>query len=281
MVRRRAAPVARTRAGAARARVPRSARFPGRASGARVARGGRGRGEGGRPPRRGSPRGARGVARAEAKGSLSLIPTPPALAPPLPTCPPSAPARWVGLDRERAVVRSYLLRRCKDESDAEDLTQETLVRAARYRHALTDGGRLRGWLLSIAGNVFRDHLRRRERGVVLTFDDELLDQLEDEEAAPGAVCEELVHWELEGAQIERDDLLAMLRCAVADLAEQDRLVLARYYGDGDTTTQIAAGAGLSASGVKIRLFRTRQRLLRQVRERVERRRTNGFAEVAG
>ena len=68
---------------------------------------------------------------------------------------------------------------------ADDLAQETLVRAARYRHRQRES--LRPWIVKIAANVFRDHVVRIQRGPAFTGDDLLLESKESPDAAPGAL----------------------------------------------------------------------------------------------
>ena len=72
-------------------------------------------------------------------------------------------ARWRGLERLEDDLRAYLCRRCRDQSEMDDVVQETLLRAARYRRSLCDPAKLRGWAMRIAANVLRDHVRRECR----------------------------------------------------------------------------------------------------------------------
>jgi RNA polymerase sigma factor (sigma-70 family) len=57
-------------------------------------------------------------------------------------------------------LRRYARSLTRDESEAEDLVQDTLVRAYEGRGSFRSGGNLRGWLLSILHNTFIDHRRR-------------------------------------------------------------------------------------------------------------------------
>ena len=57
-------------------------------------------------------------------------------------------------------LRRYARSLARDESRAEDLVQDTLVRAYERRGSFRAGGNLRGWLLSILHNTFIDHRRR-------------------------------------------------------------------------------------------------------------------------
>jgi RNA polymerase sigma-70 factor (ECF subfamily) len=62
----------------------------------------------------------------------------------------------------------YCVRLINDPVDAEDLLQETLLRAMRAYGDLRDVGRTKGWLFTIATNSWRDALRARGREVVTT-----------------------------------------------------------------------------------------------------------------
>jgi len=57
-------------------------------------------------------------------------------------------------------LRRYARSLTRDESQAEDLVQDTLVRAYERRSTFRPGGNLRGWLLSILHNTFIDDRRR-------------------------------------------------------------------------------------------------------------------------
>jgi RNA polymerase sigma-70 factor (ECF subfamily) len=57
-------------------------------------------------------------------------------------------------------LRRYARSLTRDESQAEDLVQDTLVRAYEGRGSFRSGGNLRSWLLSILHNTFIDHRRR-------------------------------------------------------------------------------------------------------------------------
>lgn len=59
----------------------------------------------------------------------------------------------------------YCVRLCDQPADAQDLLQETLIRAVRSRAGLRDPERIRPWLFTIATNAWRDHHRARGREV--------------------------------------------------------------------------------------------------------------------
>lgn len=63
---------------------------------------------------------------------------------------------------EAGFLRGLCYRLTGDASAAEDLVQETFVRALQHRPEVEDGT-LRPWLVHVATNLGRDHLRRRRR----------------------------------------------------------------------------------------------------------------------
>jgi RNA polymerase sigma-70 factor (ECF subfamily) len=83
---------------------------------------------------------------------------------PPPTEPAFADLLRSNLDR----LYGYCLRLCGDPHDAEDLVQETLLRAVRGQADLRDATRLKPWLFSIATNCWRDAGRARGREVATT-----------------------------------------------------------------------------------------------------------------
>ena len=87
--------------------------------------------------------------------------------------------RWA-----RPVV-SFVYDMVGDRALAEDLTQETFVRAYKYLDALRDESKFSTWLFSIAKNVAREHLRSaHSRSRKVDLDDETVLELEDERPTP-------------------------------------------------------------------------------------------------
>ena len=176
------------------------------------------------------------------------------------------PTRWLGLEEQRPGLMAFLSRRCRCGHEVEDIVQETLLRAARFRRADDDPDRLRPWLQTIARNVFHDHLRRESRyergsdheGVELTL-----------ERLPGradAADDDAPIFVFEGRPIDADSLVMHLAPAIASLAAADRRLIRTYYGrDGSGCTSTARALGLSADIVKVRLYRARKRLRRALR----------------
>jgi RNA polymerase sigma-70 factor (ECF subfamily) len=72
------------------------------------------------------------------------------------------------------------LRLTRDETDARDLLQETILRAYRFFNLFTPGTNCRAWLLTILHNNFRNGWRRAAREPIATSPEEYERELESE-----------------------------------------------------------------------------------------------------
>lgn len=82
------------------------------------------------------------------------------------------------------------LRMTRSEADAEDLVQETYIRAFRFRDQFTPGTNLKAWLFRILTNGFINAYRRRASRPELTELDNLDESLLHRRMSEGATSEE-------------------------------------------------------------------------------------------
>ena len=154
--------------------------------------------------------------------------------------------------RENAdAVLGFVLRRVGVRATAEDLAQETFLRAWRARRSLREEASVRAWLLSIALNVVRDDARRRSRRPVEVPPPEHLDV--PEPAADPA------------ARAEGTESLVALRDALAALPARQREMFLLRERDGLSYAAIAALLECPVGTVMSGLSRARARLLEAVR----------------
>jgi RNA polymerase sigma-70 factor (ECF subfamily) len=69
----------------------------------------------------------------------------------------------VVVDTHHAEIRRYLARLTRRAAEADDLTQETFLRAYRSWRGLPAGANVRAWLFAIATNLSRNHFRGEKR----------------------------------------------------------------------------------------------------------------------
>jgi RNA polymerase sigma-70 factor (ECF subfamily) len=128
----------------------------------------------------------------------------------------------------------------RDRQVAEDVVQETLIRAWKSKDELKDPAAVKPWLLTIAR---REHARLYERKRLPTVDVESLEALGDPALAS-----------------DGDAGLVDLRRAILKLPDEYREPLVLQVLGGFTTTEIGVELGLTQAAVLTRLFRARNRL---------------------
>ena len=89
----------------------------------------------------------------------------------------------------RPVVRGLVLRHVGDEALAEDLTQETYLRAQRTSSAHRGEASERSWLCAIALNLVRDHFRALGRAPDTTSDAAIVEGVRSDEVGEDALLE--------------------------------------------------------------------------------------------
>jgi RNA polymerase sigma-70 factor (ECF subfamily) len=143
--------------------------------------------------------------------------------------------------RHSAAVRRFALFLTGDPAAADDLVAEVFVRAWRARERI-EHATVRAYLLTIARNLYRDHLRSPALHIV-----ELDDTVADGE--PGAL-----------ARLECRARLQDTRARLRSVAPGDRRALLLYVVRELSYADIAAALGISIGAVKSRIARARAAL---------------------
>ncbi|MBL8857314.1 MAG: sigma-70 family RNA polymerase sigma factor [Planctomycetes bacterium] len=177
------------------------------------------------------------------------------------------PCTWAGLEEMRPELRQALSRYANCRADIDDVVQEALLRAARFRHRLSDTSRLRPWVTRIAVNVMRDVLRRDMRMPRIDAPDELFARMEGREEIPGdSPDDEML--EAEGIVFERAVLIGHLECSMAELPRADRRVLRLWYSHHERRRPASRVCESAPELAKVQVFRARSRLSRILRKRL-------------
>ncbi|MFN2479857.1 MAG: RNA polymerase sigma factor [Pyrinomonadaceae bacterium] len=155
-------------------------------------------------------------------------------------------------ERYSRPVISFVFDMVGDRALAEDLTQETFVRAYRHLGALREEEKFSTWLFSIAKNVAREHLRSGERRATkVELDDESVLELRDGRQTPAG---ELLDKELN----------SVVRRALGALDEDKRMVFALKIFQQRSYEEIVEITGFSLPKVKTDLHRARAEMRRRI-----------------
>jgi RNA polymerase sigma-70 factor (ECF subfamily) len=162
-------------------------------------------------------------------------------------------ARQHGFERLVAPWRDDLYRYvywlCRDPDLADDVVQETMLRAFKSLDKLEDESAIKPWLLTIAR---REHARVYERKRLETRD---IDELSYLESALIAT--------------EDDKEVDDMRSAIFRLDDEYREPLVLQVLMGFSTREIATMMGLRQGAVLTRLHRARKKLMEQVKSELD------------
>jgi RNA polymerase sigma factor, sigma-70 family len=161
---------------------------------------------------------------------------------------PSAGEPQVELGERYPRIYRYVLSLVGDPPEAEDLTQETFLRAHRQRESLRDPAAAVPWLYSIATRVCLDRLRQRARR---KSGESNLDPETASPADPAPTAQ---------LRVEQDEMSICVQSYIGELSDSYQAVLLLHDVHGLTCPQIAELLGDSPGSVKVRLHRARKRL---------------------
>lgn len=158
-------------------------------------------------------------------------------------------------------LHAYLLRLLQNESDAEDLAQETFVRVYEHRDRFDPRRPLATWLYAIATNLVRDRFRWRSRHPEAPLDAPASGRANSEGEPARGLAEILPDPTPDPTRSAvAGERARAVREAVAELPEDLRtpLILAEF--EERSHQEIGAILECSAKAVEMRLYRARQRL---------------------
>jgi RNA polymerase sigma-70 factor (ECF subfamily) len=152
---------------------------------------------------------------------------------------------------EKPVFR-YAYHLLGSPEDADDVKQETFLKAYRAIASFKGDCRLLTWLLTICGNLCRDHVKRRNRRQEVLYDPrEVPENSRGPEHDPGS-------------RIEHEERARVVMGALSGLpADQREVIVLREIEELDYA-EIAKVLGCSLASVKLKLFRARRRFKERV-----------------
>ena len=152
-------------------------------------------------------------------------------------------------------VFAMVVRQVGDAMDAEELTQDTFLRAFSHISSYDpQRASLGTWLCRIAYRLTLDFLKRRRPQIV---------SIEDTEVWQTDIGEEQLAVELSTGSEERIRRLELL---MDDLPPDDRLLLTLYYFENRSLNECAFIIDTTAHALANRLYRIRRKLFKQLQK---------------
>jgi RNA polymerase sigma-70 factor (ECF subfamily) len=164
----------------------------------------------------------------------------------------------------RARIKQVTLRYARNEADAEDLVQDTFLKAYRALLSFRGDASFYSWLHRIAINAARTafHVRARDAHVV---------------SMEGACSEQLEELATPESLAVTDEILAAIGAAVDELCEDQRRAIVLREIDGLSYQQVAGAMSCPVGTVRSRVFRAREAIHLRVRDSFD----GGLGRICG
>jgi RNA polymerase sigma-70 factor (ECF subfamily) len=159
------------------------------------------------------------------------------------------------VDKYQAKVFSVIYGILRNRNDAEDIAQQVFSKIYLSIHAFDSRSTLLTWIYRITVNECYDYLRKkRVRKLVYEsdFSQEDAQRMEaSEPAVDGAVPAD--------TRLAQRDLILKL---LSKVSEEERTLILMKEVEGHSVEELAGMTGLNENTIKVKLFRTRQKLLK-------------------
>lgn len=151
------------------------------------------------------------------------------------------------LDKYSRPIHSLILKVTQNKEDAEELAQDTFMKAFKNLSSFKGDCSFSTWIYRIAYNTAISSVRKK-RHEFLTIEEATLDNVSEEEAA-----------NLFG-QTESTERILRLEAALGQLPPDERALILLFYWKEKTIEEMVSITGLTASNVKVKLYRIRKKL---------------------
>jgi len=148
------------------------------------------------------------------------------------------------------VLYRFLFRFVSTSADAQDATQETLVKIWKNIRRYDLKRPFKTWVFTVAKNTAIDLAKKKRPTALADFEDDdrsLADTIEDETPLPDRVVENVL-------------LAERLDAAIAGLPPKSKVAFLLHYDEGLTFREIAEITGEALDTVKSRAFRAAKQL---------------------
>lgn len=157
------------------------------------------------------------------------------------------------VERYQSMVYSLALKLLKNTEDAEEIAQDTFIKAFQKLDTYEGKSKFSTWLYSITYNACITELRKRRIHFSSLEDQHISDQ--DEMKMHAYFSEN-----------KKEDQERYLTIALGKLPEDDQVLVTLYYYENQSMDEISTITGLTVSNIKVRIHRARKKMYELLHE---------------
>jgi RNA polymerase sigma factor (sigma-70 family) len=156
------------------------------------------------------------------------------------------------IKRHQRFVFTLALRFSKCREDAEEIAQDSFIKAFRALATFKQNSKFSTWLYSIVYTTSMTFLRKKRLDTTSIDDETIVIQLE------GQVSDHAV------IDVEHKSKMHYVNLAISQLAPVDAAIITLFYQGEQSLEEIAQALGMEANAVKVKLHRARHRLKEKI-----------------
>jgi len=152
------------------------------------------------------------------------------------------------VDRYQNFVFTITLRYTDSREDAEEIAQDSFVKAYRSLADFRGASKFSTWLYTIVTTTCITFLRKKKLEIYSLDNEKIFEQADSQNSSFGA------------NQIEKKSRLSMVNDAIKLLSPDDGRIITLFYKGEQSLDEIGKIIGMEPNTVKVKLHRARQRL---------------------
>ncbi len=156
---------------------------------------------------------------------------------------------YAGLvSRYQSYVFTLALRMVKSREDAEEVAQDSFIKAYKYLADFKGASKFSTWLYTIVNNTAISFLRKKKVEIHSLDNEKVFEVADSKESGMGA------------NMIEQKSKMAMVNQAISMLNPDDAQIITLFYKAEQSLDETAQILGIEINAAKVRLYRARTRL---------------------
>lgn len=148
------------------------------------------------------------------------------------------------VEKYKDIVFSIALKVLRNREDAEEMAQESFIKAYKSLHTFKGNAKFSTWLYRITYNSCISEVRKKKLKFVSTDDVQVSDDVE----------------EMNFDGVPEENRSKYIKAALEKLPEEEYTLILLFYFEEKSIEEICMITGLSESNAKVKLFRARKKL---------------------